>query len=74
MIRYRAYKISDGVARQARGLGVYGDTKARLQRMLKRAAMFTSPAGNRRFQNFAFMVEGDVVKWVARLDYDAEAA
>ncbi len=74
MIRFKEYQIDDRVLAQARGLGVYGDTKTRLARMLKRAAPFTSPLGNRRFQNFAFMTEGDVVRWVARLDYDDKAA
>ena len=41
MIRFKEYQVEDRVLAQARGLGIYGDTKARIGRMLKRAAPHT---------------------------------
>lgn len=74
MIRFKEYQVEDRVLAQARGLGIYGDTKARIGRMLKRAAPHTSPLGNRRFLDFVFMVDQDKVLWVARMDAPAQAA
>ena len=74
MVRYKEYRFTDAAVDQARSLGIYGKTVERLNRMLKRAAPLTSPLGTRRFQEFAFSLQDDLVVWVERLDTPAEAA
>jgi hypothetical protein len=74
MTRFKSYRFMDHALAEARSLGIYGDTAMRLGRMLKRAAPHTSPLGNRRFQDFVFMVEDDLVVAVSRMDSPAEAA
>ena len=73
-MRFKQYRFTDVAIAQARDLGIYGNTIERLGRMLKRAAPLTSPQGNRRFQEFAFIVEGDLVVNVERMDATADAA
>jgi hypothetical protein len=73
-MRFKSYRFTDAALGMARAVGVYGDTAARLGRMLKRAAPFTSPLGNRRFQEFSFRVEEDLVTAVYRLETQDRAA
>ena len=74
MIRFPTYRFTDPALAQARSLGIYGNTAERLTRMLKRAAPLTSPLGDRRFQEFAFKLQDDLVVWVERLEMADQAA
>ena len=68
MTRFGTYRFTEAAIAQARRLGVYGQTSARLSRMLKRAAPLTSPLGDRRFQDLAFKLQDDLVVWVERIE------
>ena len=66
---FKAFTATAEAIRQARLLGLYGDTAKRLSRAARRSAPFTSELGNRRFLDFALTVEGDRVVWVNRIVY-----
>jgi hypothetical protein len=61
---FRNYKVSAEAYRQARTLGVRGDVEARVARMARRAARFTHPIANLRFERFIMRVEGDTITWI----------
>ena len=60
---FRQYKVSAEAYRQARTLGIRGDVEARVARMARRAARFTHPIANLRFERFIMRVEGDTITW-----------
>ena len=70
-MRFRDYKATPAAIKQARAIGLYGDTAKRLSRAAKRSAQFTSELGNRRFLDFVLTVECDQVVWVDRLNGQA---
>lgn len=55
------------------GLGLKGDTEARLRRMLKQSALITHPHGNRRYLDFLFDVREGRLCAVHRIDLTNEA-
>lgn len=63
-------EIDDRVVREARRFGLWGETKKRLQRMVRRACPVTHKAGNRRFDNFLFHIHGNQLKSVRRVNPD----
>lgn len=65
------YRIAEGVLRQARKLGIFGnDVEAQLKRMAKLSAPITHEYGNRRFQQFLLTIEGDTVTRLIRMTSD----
>jgi hypothetical protein len=64
---FKAFQATGEAIRQARYLGLYGDTAKRLARAARRSAPLTSELGNRRFLDFALTVEGDRIVGVDRL-------
>jgi len=61
---FRNYKVSAEARRQARTLGIRGDVEARVTRMARRAARFTHPVANLRYERFIMRVEGDTITWI----------
>jgi hypothetical protein len=61
---FRTYKVSAEAYRQARTLGIRGDVEARVMRMARRAARFTHPVANLRYERFIMRVEGDTITWI----------
>lgn len=66
-MRYKTYQVSHEAVVSGRCLGLFGDTAKRLSRMARRAAPFTSEAGNRRFAEFVLNVVEDRVLGVTLL-------
>jgi len=66
---FKAFTATAAAIKQARLLGLYGDTGKRLSRAARRSAPFTSELGNRRFLDFALTVEGSEIVWVNRIAY-----
>ena len=71
-MRYRQYGASAAAIADARGVGIVGDIAARLSRMARRAAPFTSDIANHRFNDFGLQVVGDQVVGVSIIDSDAD--
>lgn len=67
---FRQYKVSAEARRQARTLGIHGDVEARVARMARRAARFTHPTANLRFERFILRLEGDTITWIGLKDGD----
>lgn len=65
---FKTYAASQEVVSKARSLGVLGDTEARLKRMARRSAPFTSDVGNRRFMNYVLLIEGGTIKDVTYME------
>lgn len=65
----REFIVSEAAVREARSVGLYGETAARLKRMARRSAPFTSKHGNRRFHDFVLDVSDGVIRSVTRLDF-----
>jgi hypothetical protein len=61
---FRHYKVSAEAYRQARTLGIRGDVEARVARMARRAARFTHPIANLRYERFIMRLEKDTVTWI----------
>lgn len=53
------YTVSPEALAQAQRIGIYGNRAARLKRMARRAAPFTSQQGNRRFEDFVLAIAPD---------------
>ena len=62
---FRRYKVSAEARKQARTLGIRGDVEARVARMARRAARFTHPIANLRFERCILRVEKDTITWSA---------
>ena len=56
---FKAFTATGAAIKQARLIGLYGDTAKRLARAARRSAPFTSELGNRRFLDLALTTEGD---------------
>ena len=65
---FRDYKVSAETRKQARTLGIRGDVEARVARMARRAARFTHPMANLRYERFIMRVEGDTIAWIGIMD------
>jgi hypothetical protein len=65
---FRHYKVSAEARKQAQTLGIRGDVEARVARMARRAAPFTHPMANRRFERFIMRVEHENVIWIGLAD------
>lgn len=62
------YTVSPSALAQAQLLGIFGNKAARLKRMARRAAPFTSELGNRRFEDFVLATTPDkTVVGISRL-------
>jgi hypothetical protein len=66
-VSFRLYEITEEVVIQAKHLGLFGDTKKRLQRAARRSVPYTSDLGNRRFLDFALTITDDVVVNIERI-------
>ena len=64
---FRQASIPENTIAQGRSLGIWGDTHARMLRMVRRAAICSHPDGNRRFQNFIFQIHDGQVQKVHRI-------
>lgn len=73
MSRPREYKVTPFAAKAAREIGLCGNIANRLSRMARRSAPITCGYGNRRFQDFVLLVEGDEILNVVRLDFGVAA-
>lgn len=58
---FQDYKISQQAIEDAKGLGLSGDVEEQLVEMTKSSAILTYPNANRRYNQFAFNVQDDVV-------------
>ena len=65
MSGFRVFDVADDALREARGLGMFGNVRARLQKMARSSTPFTHPNGNRRFEGFLLTIEGHTVLGVA---------
>jgi hypothetical protein len=68
-VTFWVFTPTPAAVKQARQLGLYGDTAKRLSRAARRAAPFTSALGNCRFGDFVLTVEGEKVTRVDRIAY-----
>lgn len=59
IVRSSEYTVTPEAVAEAQRLGIYGNPAARLKRMARRAAPFTSRKGNRRFEDFVLAVQPD---------------
>lgn len=65
---YKQFTVRPDVIEQAHKIGLYGRVGERLIRMARRAAPFTHPHGNRRFDDYVLCIEQGVITHVLRLD------
>jgi hypothetical protein len=61
---FRGYNVSSEARKQARTLGIRGDVETRVARMARRAARFTHPIANLRYERFIMRLEKDTVTWI----------
>jgi hypothetical protein len=61
----REFVIPETVQQKAQQLGIRSIQS--VQEMLRHSARITHPLGNRRYNDYLFMVEGEVVKWMGRV-------
>lgn len=61
----REFVLPESVQQKAQQLGIRSIQA--VQEMLRMSARITHPLGNRRFNDYLFMVEGDTVKWMGRV-------
>lgn len=66
---FRSFEIAPEAVERGRQVGLCGDIAARLRRMARRSAPFTSDYGNRRFQDFVLSVDDGTVRDVHRVDF-----
>jgi len=66
-VKFRTYTPEPNAVEQARLLGLFGNTPARLSRMARRASQVTSEYGNWRFFDFFLTIDGDRIVNVIRL-------
>lgn len=66
---FREYDVAPEAVDRGRAAGICGDVAARLRRMARRSAPFTSNYGNRRFQGFVLSVDNGTVRDVRRVDF-----
>ena len=65
---FRHYNVSAEARKQAQTLGVRGDVETRVARMARRAARFTHPIANLRYQRFIMRAEKDAITWIGIKD------
>lgn len=61
----KEFLIPDTIKQKAQELGIRSPQA--IQEMLRHSARITHPLGNRRYNDYLFMVEGEVVKWMGRV-------
>ena len=61
----REFVLPDTVQQKAQQLGIR--SVQTVQEMLRHSARITHPLGNRRYNDYLFMVEGQNVKWMGRV-------
>jgi len=59
VVRTSEYTVTPEAIAQAQRLGIFGNRAARLKRMARRAAPYTSILGNRRFEEFVLAIAPD---------------
>lgn len=64
------FSVSDKAKDQATALGLHGDLVQVLWDMYSRSTPYTHPHGNRRFEGLIFLVRGNTVHEIQRLDKD----
>jgi hypothetical protein len=62
------YQVKDEVLEQARELGVEGDIKQQVQRMVRDATPHPDPQATRRFGRYIMRVERGTVTWIGLLE------
>jgi hypothetical protein len=67
------YTLASGVLEKARKMGMYGDPDGvvmRLQSLARLAIPFHHALGNRRYKEWLFKIEGNVIKDLVQLTAD----
>jgi hypothetical protein len=72
VLPFRTFRVSQAAVQAARDLGVEGDVEAVLSDMARNSARVTHPDGNRRFEGWVLMVDGDRVVSVSRMNVTVE--
>lgn len=62
------YQVRDDVLEQARQLGIEGDIKQQVQRMVRDATPHHDPKATRRFGRYIMRLEGSTVTWIGLAD------
>jgi hypothetical protein len=67
---FRHYKVSAEARKQAQALGIRGDVETRVARMARRAARFTHPIANLRYERFILREEKGTIIWIGVTNAD----
>jgi len=66
--------VRKSAVEQANKVGIYGNVAERLVELVNQAAPVTHVAGNRRFEDYVFRVEGQVIESIVKLTRDEAEA